>query len=84
MKVFKQELKIDKNISQEVTCNKLLTAKIIDGKLFVWFEFNDEDGSLNYNFSLIAITSGQSIPSTHRLYFKTVFNDDGHLYHLYH
>jgi hypothetical protein len=80
MRVFKQVLKIDKTITQEIVGLTLLSAKIIDNEISVWFE---EDSTNTIKNEITIVTSGQEFDNTGLGYFTTVFNDDGHLYHLY-
>lgn len=78
MRVLKQELKISDASQVLENAKALLFAEIIDGKLFIWFE---EDITKSANITLV--TTGTEFAENGNTYLNTVFNNDGHLYHLY-
>ncbi len=77
MKIFKEELKIEEDIEQKITANSILKVKILEGKLFVWFY----EGL--FEQAIILKKTGQNVSTSNMIYVDTVFNDDGHLYHVH-
>lgn len=78
MRVLKQELKIDDTTQVVENAKALLYAEIVNGELFVWFE---EDSTKSASITLV--TTGKEFAENGNTYLNTVFNNDGHLYHLY-
>jgi hypothetical protein len=78
MRVLKQELGIKETTQVIENAKALLFAEIIEGKVFVWFE---EDTTKSANVKLV--TTGQEFTENGDSYLNTVFNNDGHIYHIY-